>query len=107
MRRKGSKEDTRMERGLTQEEVDDLRRKFAVRMRNLIGVGQDPKVSALEEFSRATGISMRQLSQWANERHLSWPSVKNLIQISEAAGVSLDWLLKGDKPPKKAVDGKR
>jgi len=87
-----------MDPGLSQAEVDEIRREFASRLHGLIGDEQNEK--NLENFSRKTGISMRQLSQWKNPRHLNWPSVKNLIQISETAGVSLDWLLKGDKPKK-------
>src|SRR5690349_16451247 len=89
---------------LSQEDVDHIRRQFAARLHQLIGDEVNEK--NLENFSRKTGISMRQLSQWRNPRHLNWPSVKNLIAIAQGAGVSLDWLLTGGKG-KKEPDGKR
>jgi transcriptional regulator with XRE-family HTH domain len=78
---------------LSQQEVDRLRHEFAARLDALIGEEEDPK--KLETFSRQTGISLRQLSQWRNSRHLNWPSVKNLIALSKGAGVTIDWLVLG------------
>ena len=88
---------------LTQEEVDAIRKEFADRLDSLIGNAE--REQNLEKFSRKTGISIRQLSQWRNPRHLNWPSVKNLLQIADGAGVSLDWLLRGGKQ-KDGKDGR-
>jgi len=79
---------------LTQEEVDQLRQDFADRMYGLIGDLE--KTQNLINFSKKTGISLRQLSQWKNQRHLNWPHVKNLMRIALGAEVSVDWLLFGD-----------
>jgi transcriptional regulator with XRE-family HTH domain len=78
---------------LSQQEVDRLRHEFAARLDALIGEQEDPK--KLEIFSRQTGVSLRQLSQWRNPRHLNWPSVKNLVALSKGAGVTIDWLVLG------------
>lgn len=78
---------------LSQQEVDRLRHEFAERLRSLIGDEKDEK--NLEKFSMATGVSLRQLSQWQSERHLNWPSVKNLVALSKGAGVTIDWLVLG------------
>jgi len=82
-----------LQKPLTQDDVDQLRQDFARRMKQLIGVEKD--VKNLENFSRKCGIALRQLSEWSSKRHLNWPSVPNLIRISRAAGVSIDWLLTG------------
>ena len=78
---------------LDQSDIDRLRREFANRLHLLIGDEQNKK--NLENFSRKTGVSLRQLSQWQSHRHLNWPNAKNLIAISRGAGVSIDWLLLG------------
>jgi transcriptional regulator with XRE-family HTH domain len=80
-------------RQLGQADVDRLRREFADRLNLLIG--DDKNERNLENFAKKTGISVRQLSQWRNQRHLNWPNVKNLIALSNGAGVSIDWLVVG------------
>lgn len=77
-----------------QDEMDKLRREFANRLHKLIG---DPDGEPnLENFSKATGVPMRILSQLQNTRHINWPSVWNLVRIAVGADVSTDWLLFGE-----------
>ena len=75
-------------------DIDKLRHDFAQRINELIEGEEGPQ--KLENFSKKVGISMRQLSQWKNPRHINWPSTESLIRMSVSAGISVDWLLFGD-----------
>jgi len=61
-------------------DIDFLRLEFAKRLRVLIG--NEDRTKNLENFSDKSGISLRQLSQWQNPRHINWPSVPTVIQIN-------------------------
>ena len=74
-------------------DIDFLRLEFAKRLRVLIG--NEDRTKNLENFSDKSGISLRQLSQWQNPRHINWPSVPTVIQLMVAARISANWLLLG------------
>jgi len=77
-------------------DIDFLRLEFAKRLRVLIG--NEDRTKNLENFSDKSGISLRQLSQWQNPRHINWPSVPTVIQLMVAARISANWLLLGVGP---------
>jgi transcriptional regulator with XRE-family HTH domain len=48
-----------------------------------------------DEFASRLGISQSQLSKY--ERGIIGPSADVLVRIKKIAGISIDWLLTGDK----------
>ena len=77
-------------------DIDELRKGFANRINELIQ--NEDGESKLENFSRRMGISMRQLSQWKNPRHISWPSAQAIMQFAIQGDISPTWLLLGKGP---------
>lgn len=54
-----------------------------------------------EEISEILGISVKHFSE--TERGLTGLSVENLIKLSSALGVSIDYLIKGDEEEQKSL----
>jgi transcriptional regulator with XRE-family HTH domain len=48
-----------------------------------------------EEFAQRLGISQSQLSKY--ERGVAWPAAEVLIKLRAVLGISIDWLLTGEK----------
>ena len=86
-------------------DLDALRKEFAQRINALIGDEKNKK--NLENFSKLTGVSLRQLSQWRNEKQINWPSTKTIIQMCCRAHLSPTWLLFGYPPQALAPEGHR
>lgn len=78
-------------------DFDQLRREFAERIEQLIKAESGEK--KLETFSQSAGIAMRQASQWANRRHINWPSAANLITMALYKDLSPSYLLVGEGKP--------
>src|SRR4030095_13168489 len=77
--------------------IDELRRGFAERINELIDAEPGPK--KLETFSSSSQISMRQVSQWRNPRHINWPSAQNILTLAMAQDISPTWGLLGQGNP--------
>jgi hypothetical protein len=82
-----------MAKALDLDYIDKLRKEFADRVNELIQ--SEAGDSKLENFSRRVGVSMRQLSEWKNPRHINWPGAQNIIQLAIQGDISPTWLLLG------------
>lgn len=74
-------------------DLDLLRKDFAQRISALIGDEKNNK--NLENFAKLTGVSLRQLSQWRNEKQINWPSATSIMRVCWYARLSPTWLLFG------------
>lgn len=55
-----------------------------------------------EQAAELLGVSRQTISNWENEK--SYPDIISVIKMSECYGVSLDYLLKGEKPMQNYYD---
>lgn len=54
---------------------------------------------SVNQLSQIFGVSPQAIHKWTNSDNQTIPDIQHLYDISQLAGVTIDYIVAGDKPP--------